>query len=213
MLFKLKELSDLYADACVRDESGQLMFLSLYGRDTAIQQLLAAFTLKVTEGGLSAFHLQDPDGQAQVVYVGNADRLEKFTGKLPRDNLFGNLAHVWLYDPALIRPDRSNRVAWVLVDGVHHEANPLEVIWERAWELYKLLSPVPLLDAWQQAVLSRTGGEVVTLMGETAYPPLGRIGAARVSLPDIFPETVSGMVKAGELTLENQALENLPLAA
>ena len=213
MLFKLKELSDLYADACVRDESGQLMFLSLYGRDTAIQQLLAAFTLKVTEGGLSAFHLQDPDGQAQVVHVGNADRLEKFTGKLPRDNLFGNLAHVWLYDPALIRPDRSNRVAWVLVDDVHHEANPLEVIWERAWELYKLLSPVPLLDAWQQAVLSRTGGEVVTLMGETAYPPLGRIGAARVSLPDIFPETVSGMVKAGELTLENQTLENLPLAA
>ena len=80
MLFKLKELSDLYADACVRDESGQLMFLSLYGRDTAIQQLLAAFTLKVTEGGLSAFHLQDPEGQAHVVYVGNAERLEKFTG-------------------------------------------------------------------------------------------------------------------------------------
>jgi hypothetical protein len=205
MLFKLKELSDLYADACVRDESGQLMFLSLYGRDTAIQQLLAAFTLKATEGGLSAFHLQDPDGQAQVVYVGNADRLEKYTGKLPRDNLFGNLAHVWLYDPALIWPDRSNRVAWVLVDGVHHGSNPLEVIWDRAWELYKLLSPVPLLDAWQQAVLSRTGGDVVTLMGETAYPPLGRIGAARVSLPESFPETVSGMVKAGDLALEQLA--------
>ena len=41
MLFKLRELSDLFADACVRDEAGQLMFLSLYGRDTAIQQLLA----------------------------------------------------------------------------------------------------------------------------------------------------------------------------
>lgn len=206
MLFKLKELSDLYADACVRDESGQLMFLSLYGRDTAIQQLLAAFTLKAAEGGLSAFHLQEPGGQAQVVYVGNADRLEKFTGKLPRDNLFGNLAHVWLYDPALIRPDRSNRVAWVLVDSVHPASNPLEVIWERAWALYKLLSPVPLLDTWQQAILLRTGGDVVTLMQETVYPPLGRIGAARISLPESFPETVSGMVKAGELALENLAL-------
>jgi hypothetical protein len=206
MLFKLKELSDLYADACVRDESGQLMFLSLYGRDTAIQQLLAAFTLKAAEGGLSAFHLQEPDGQAQVVYVGNADRLEKFTGKLPRDNLFGNLAHVWLYDPALIRPDRSNRVAWVLVDCVHPGSNPIEVIWDRAWALYKQLSPVPLLDTWQQAILSRTGGDVVTLMRETAYPPLGRIGAARISLPESFPETVSGMVKAGELALENLAL-------
>lgn len=213
MLFKLKELSDLYADACVRDESGQLMFLSLYGRDTAIQQLLAAFTLKAAEGGLSAFHLQEPGGQAQVVYVGNADRLEKFTGKLPRDNLFGNLAHVWLYDPALTRPDRSNRVAWVLVDSVQHASNPLEVVWDRAWDLYKLLSPVPLLDVWQHAVLSRTGGEVVTLLHETVYPPLGRIGAARISLPESFPETVSGMVKVGELTLANQALENLALAA
>ena len=206
MLYKLKELSDLYADACVRDESGQLMFLSLYGRDTAIQQLLAAFTLKVTEGGLNAFHLEDADGQAQVVFVGSADRLEKFTGKLPHDNLFGNLAHVWLYDPALIRPDRSNRVAWVLVDGVSDESYRLDAIWDRAWGLYKLLSPVPLLDAWKEAVLSRTGGDVVTLMGETAYPPLGRVGAARVSLPDNFPVAISGMVKAGELALEDLAI-------
>lgn len=206
MLFKLRELSDLYADACVRDESGQLMFLSLYGRDTAIQQLLAAFTLKVTEGGLDSLHLQAPDDRAQAVHVGNADRLEKFTGKLPRDNLFGNLVHLWLYDPLLLRPDRSNRVAWVLVDGVQAEPDRSEAIWDRVWGLYKLLSPVPLLDAWKAAVLARTGDEVVTLMSETAYPPLGPIAAARVSLPESFPETVSGMVKAGELSLEAPAM-------
>jgi hypothetical protein len=101
----------------------------------------------------------------------------------------------------------------VLVDSVHPASNPLEVIWDRTWALYKLLSPVPLLDTWQQAILMRTGGDVVTLMRETAYPPLGRIGAARISLPESFPEIVSGMVKAGELTLANRALENLALAA
>ena len=206
MLFKLRELSDLFADACVRDEAGQLMFLSLYGRDTAIQQLLAAFTLKVSEGGFDNFHLQDPAGESHRVHVGNADRLEKFTGKLPRDNLFGNLVHLWLYDPALIRPDRSNRVGWVLMDGVDDPSARPETIWSRAWGLYKLLSPVPLLDTWQQTVLSRTGNEVVTLMGETPYPPLGRINAARVSLPDHFPEIVSGMVKVGDLALEQLAL-------
>jgi hypothetical protein len=206
MLYKLRELSDLFADACVRDESGQLMFLSLYGRDTAIQQLLAAFTLKVGEGGLDSFHLQDPAGDAHRVHVGNADRLEKFTGKLPRDNLFGNLVHLWLYDPILTRPDRSNRVAWVLVDGVDDPSDQTEAIWSRVWGLYKLLSPVPLLDTWQAPVLVRTGAEGVTLMDETPYPPLGRIAAARISLPDHFPETVSGMVKAGELALEQLAI-------
>jgi hypothetical protein len=63
-----------------------------------------------------------------------------------------------------------------------------------------------LLDTWKQAVLSRTGDEVVTLMGETPYPPLGRIAGARVGLPDQFPEIVSGMVKAGDLALEHLAL-------
>ena len=205
MLFKLQELSDLFADACVRDEAGQLMFLSLYGRDTAIQQLLAAFTLKVHEGGLDSFHLQESTGESHLVHVGNADRLEKFTGKLPRDNLFGNLIHLWLYDPILTRSDRSNRVAWVLVDGDGGSSGQEEAIWYRVWGLYKLLSPVPLLDTWQQAVMSRTGNEVVTLTGETPYPPLGRINAARVSLPDHFPEIVSGMVKAGVLTQEAPA--------
>ncbi len=205
MLFKLRELSDLFADACVRDEAGQLMFLSLYGRDTAIQQLLAAFTLKVNEGGFDSFHLQDPAGESHLVHLGNVDRLEKFTGKLPRDNLFGNLVHVWLYDPALIRPDRSNRVAWVLVDGVDAPSDQAEAVRVRVWGLYKLLSPVPLLDTWQQAVMSRTGNEVVTLMRETPYPPLGHIAAARVGLPDHFPEIVSGMVKAGALTQEAPA--------
>ena len=206
MLFKLRELSDLFADACVRDEAGQLMFLSLYGRDTAIQQLLAAFTLKVGEGGLDGFHLQDPVGESHRVHVGNADRLEKFTGKLPRENLFGNLVHLWLYDPILTRPDRSNRVAWVLVEGVDDPSARTEAIWLRSWELYRLLSPVPLLDTWQTPVLARTGAEVVTLMDETPYPPLGRIAAARIGLPDQFPEIVSGMVKAGELALEQLAI-------
>jgi hypothetical protein len=211
MLYKLRELTDLYADACVRDEAGELMFLSVYGRDTAVQQLLAAFTLKVSEGGVDRFHLEDVDGESHPVQVGNSERLEKFTGKLPRDNLFGNLAHLWLYDPILTRPDRSNRVAWVLVEGVDDPSDRNEAIWERAWGLYKLLSPVPLLDAWQAAVLSRTGEDVVTLMNETVHPPLGRIAAARVSLPESFPEIVSGMVKAGELT--PPALEDLAMAA
>jgi len=48
---------------------------------------------------------------------------------------------------------------------------------------------------------------------ETAYPPLGRIGAARIRLPDSFPETISGMVKAGELTLGTPAMEQLAISA
>jgi hypothetical protein len=37
MLFKIKEVSDLMVDACLRNEAGELMFLSIYGRDTGLQ--------------------------------------------------------------------------------------------------------------------------------------------------------------------------------
>ena len=206
MLFKLKELSDLYADACVRDEAGQLMFLSLYGRDTAIQQLLAAFTLKVGEGGFDSFHLLDPAGESHRVHVGNADRLEKFTGKLPRDNLFGNLVHLWLYDPALIRPDRSNRVAWVLVDGVDDSLGPGRGHPDAGLGALQaaLASPVAGYLAAGRPVPDRGRGGHPD--AGDPYPPLGRIAAARVGLPDHFPEIVSGMVKAGDLALEQLAL-------
>jgi hypothetical protein len=143
------------------------------------------------------------------VHVGNADRLEKFTGKLPRDNLFGNLVHLWLYDPALIRPDRSNRVAWVLVDGVDDPIGPAEAIWDTglgALQAALAGSFAGYLAAGpDRPVPDRGSVEVVTLMREpTAYPPLGRIAmppercpqtVSSAAFPDHFPEIVSGMVK------------------
>ena len=39
-MFRIKELGDVFVDACVRDQAGQLMFLSCYGRDGALHPSL-----------------------------------------------------------------------------------------------------------------------------------------------------------------------------
>jgi hypothetical protein len=33
-LYRLREMADVFVDACVRDTSGDLLFLSCYGRDS-----------------------------------------------------------------------------------------------------------------------------------------------------------------------------------
>jgi len=217
-MFRIKELGDVFVDACVRDQAGQLMFLSCYGRDGALQQLFASFALPPTQGGLTLFNLievveredADPlERPAGQVNVGDASRLTKLSGRLPRDNLFGNLAQAWIYDPVLRVPDRVNRRAWLMRQGRFDRASRAAVL-ESIWTLYKLLSPVPLLDGWAQLLLRATHQESVTLMHQCRYcEPLGDVCAVRIALPEDFPERVSRMVQGGLLGLGEEAAQTL----
>ncbi len=61
-LYCIDECADLMADACIRDEQGNLIFISVWARDTAIQQFLARLTLSHDEDGLDQFHLITEQG-------------------------------------------------------------------------------------------------------------------------------------------------------
>ena len=203
-MFRIKEIADVFVDACVRDEEGRLLFLSCFGRDTAIQQLFAAFYLKPTEGGLDTFQLLEPNAGAsdagQPVRVGSADRLQKTSGRLPRENVFGNLAHTWIYDPVIVRPDRATRTAWVL-DARNSAESGSGQVPSRVWEVFKLLSPVPLLDEWQPTLMKACFDDCVKDMSASAFAPIGRLSAQKVTVPDSFVDTVSALVKRGDLAL------------
>ena len=203
-MFRIKEVADVFVDACVRDETGQMLFLSCFGRDTAIQQLFAAFYLRVSEGGLEYFHLRKPNAESweegDLVRVGNDDALQKLSGRLPRENVFGNLAHTWIYDSAIARPDRAMRTAWVVGPEGAEKSDPRQVE-DRVWDVFRLLSPVPLLDTWRPKLMEACFETCVTAMSESAYPPLGRVLAHKVKLPDTFVDTVSDLVKRRKLTL------------
>lgn len=209
-LFRFELLSDVFVDACLRDASGKLLFMSCYGRDTSIQQMFASFTLSQSQGGLDTFHLRDADDRrhsVEVGEVGDADRLGKHTGRLPRDNLFGNLVHAWVFDQCLQRVDYANRIAWLMDRRSSLEGDCLD---RRIWEIYKQLSPVPLLDHWQAPLLETTRHASITAFDrEALYEPLGDIAAYRIQLEDSFLETVSAMVKSYALTLAERPDEKL----
>lgn len=206
-MFKVKEVADVFVDGCVRDEAGQVLFLSCYGRDTAIQQLFAAFYLKTAEGGLDYFRLLPSDArteeEGELVLVGNAERLQKIAGRLPRENLFGNLAQTWIYDTVIVKPDRSNRIAWVVEPEPSADESRGTA---KVWEIYKLLSPVPLLDHWRDAIVEATMEGCLTLPSAMTYAPLGRVSAFKVHLPDSFVDVVSSLIKGGCIGLDEMRL-------
>ena len=194
-LYAVRECSDVFVDAALRDDSGELLFLSIYGRDTALLHFFAAFTLPVSHGGFDAFTLVH-EAETHRVTVSKADSLEKLTGRLPRGNLFGNLTHAWLYQGELVKPDRSNRRVRVLRFEETEEAFA-----QRMWLLIRELCPVPLLDHWREPLLTILGDELITPLSAGNAPPIGHVDGAHLALPADFEQIVSAAVAMQALTL------------
>lgn len=203
-MYSIREVSDIFTDACVRDSAGNLLFASLYGRDGALLQFFAAFSLKREEGGLDAFSIIDEHGRAHSVQVNEPNKLEKLSGRFPKANLFGNLAHAWAYDPRLVNRDYANRTAWVIQamqDCDRH--NESDLLRERAWHVMCDLSPVPLLDKWKDVLLEQTASSCIESLSESPYPPIGQVTGFRVQLDEGFIDRVSQAVRQGLLTIDD----------
>ncbi|MDR8763309.1 hypothetical protein FEP90_05025 [Burkholderia multivorans] len=203
MLYPIKELQDIFVDACVRAPGGELAFVSVFGRDGAVQQLYASLHLGIQEGGIRQITLINPDTSQVIaaVPIGDPRRLDKYSGRLPKENLFGNLVHTWIYDEALLTPSKATGSAWLLVDRdtqAHDDAS-LE---ERAWSLIEQLSPIPLLPHWRSLVLGMLGDQLVSHLDQTPHTPIGRIYASWITLPDSFSEAISRFVNSGALALD-----------
>jgi len=147
-LYRIDECTDLMADACVCGEQGDLVFLSVWARDTAIQQFIARLTLGRSEDGLDQFHLITEQGGSLPVFVNSVDRLEKRLTRAYRRTLFGSLVNLWLFDGRCIRPDKSNASALALLP--RSSVDPAS----RLWQLVRDTCPLPLLDHWQDVVLA-----------------------------------------------------------
>ena len=147
-LYRIDECPDLMADGCVGDEQGNLVFLSIWARDTAVQEFLARLTLGRDEQGLDQFHVITEQGASIPVFVGNVENLEKRITRAYRRTLFGSLVNLWLFDGRCTRPDKSTSSALALLP--RSAADPTS----RLWHLVKDTCPLPLLDHWQAPVLA-----------------------------------------------------------
>ena len=195
-LMEVVEAPGLFADALLTDERGSLLFISLWGRDTAVQELLARMTLANNEGGISALHVNAEDGP-QVVHLDRMPCMDKHTGRMPPKNLFGDLIQLWVYDKLAVEPDRANRRALML----HRPDDPDEVLQERLWTLVREVCHLPLLAEWREPVLA------MLELNAWVQPLQGRsIAAWRLELGDPKLEhEISLRIRRRELRLDGAA--------
>ncbi len=146
-LYHIDECPDLMADGCIGDESGNLVFLSVWARDTAVQQFLARLTLGRDAQGLDQFHVITEQGGSIPVVVGNVENLEKRSTRVYRRTLFGSMVNLWLFDRRCVKPDKANASALALLprDSTHRR--------DRLWTLVQDTCPLPLLDHWRDTAL------------------------------------------------------------
>ncbi|TVT83954.1 hypothetical protein [Pseudomonas sp. H3(2019)] len=193
-LYQVDECPDLYVDACVCDEQRNLVFLSAWGRDTALQEFLARLTLGSAENGLDQFHIV-MDGRSLPVFP-NVDLLEKRTTRQFRGTLFGSLLHLWLFDRRCAQPDRANHFAYALLEEGQAPR-------QRLWPLVTETCPLPLLQHWREPVL-----DVLTHhdMLQPLPGALGSITAWRLSLQlDVLEPALGELIRRGQLTTDAQA--------
>ena len=131
------------------------------------------------------------EGCNQSVRIGNPDRLDKMTGRMPKANLFGDLVHLWLFDKKARSPDYVNRQAYLL------QRPEQDKLMTNAWYLVKDVCHLPLLDQWQAAV-TQLMREQRWLTMQEGY----EMNALRIDIPeDEFDREISLMITAGQLTV------------
>ena len=202
-LFRIDECPELMVDGYIADQDNNLVFLSLWGRDTAVQQFLARLTLGGDEG-MDHFHLVRGT-QTLPAFVDEAP-LEKRLTRCYRQTLFGSLVNAWLFDERAVKPDKANATALVFLprDSVHRI--------ERLWALVKDTCPLPLLEHWRDPVLEFLTARAMLEPLPTAIGPLEGHWL-RLDIPALT-EALGKLIRAGILSAEPQApSEPLRLAA
>jgi hypothetical protein len=205
-LFSIHEISDLFGDACVQDTEGKLIFLSVYGRDTSLAQFYAAMQLGSHDGGIRSFKLtgESLGGEkfSRTVAVGEVDDLDKHHGQIPC-TLFGKLSQAFVFQKRAVNIDKANGTAVLLYPRSERSLGQGDrlAIKQQLWSLVQQLSPVAVLDRWQEVLFAECPS-LWQSFGESNYPPIGEISAWRVQLPSAFSAMISDLIRSHRLKLE-----------
>ena len=138
----IEEIHGVFVDAVLTDEADNLVFISLWGHDTAIREMQGRLTLGLSEGGVSTFHVVSEDRRV-FVRIGSIEAVQQMTGRVHTD-ILGELVHLWLYQQEIVKPDLANHRAMLISkDGAP----------DNLWRAVMQVSPVPLLEHWEERLL------------------------------------------------------------
>ncbi|MCG7601807.1 hypothetical protein MHM84_18750 [Halomonas sp. McH1-25] len=191
-LRRLKEAPELFLDSYIAD-GDSAVFLSLWGRDTAIHELMAKLTLPIGEGGFDSLTLM---GEQPVRLHLNRDRLGRRTTRTYRQTRFGSLLNLWLFDQRCHEPDRANRQCY----AIFNERDPRQDKSAMLWSRLRDLAAYPLLDHWRPTVVQLLLKHGAIRMLDRTSERLSGVWID-LSLASV-QEAIGHRIRSGELTIQ-----------
>lgn len=142
-LLAIDEIGGLYVDAYTVGGERQLLFLSAWGHDTAIQELLAKLTLSVKEGGLAVLSVCGEESYKRL-YIQERELFAKTTGRIGKESIFFGLTHLFVYAGLAKQIDKVNQRALLL----KRPEDDIQTFRQLLWQVVRELCPIPLLPEW-----------------------------------------------------------------
>ena len=206
-LGQILEMPDLQVDELCTNQDGYLSFLSVWGRDTATQELLARLTLPANESAslIQGFHLQLDNKASSSCNRINVipDLLEKTFSRTFSRTKFGSINNLWLYDSRTVKADKANHTAFVMLRDCHNiqslEQLPQHPNFSNCLQQLISASPVPILEHWAPVAFKAACDlNMVTL--HTSY--LGKALCVEIALQEsTFQRSMSELICNGTLTV------------
>ena len=152
LFLKSDVLTGLWMDALVTDHEEQLLFLSAWGSETAVQNCRARFSLPVSESGLRRFRIDQGHSRwkGNTVRVDQPECYEQLTGRPSGQSRFLHLTQLWMFPRLALQPDSGNFTALLL----QRPAETLQAWEARLWQMVQTICPVPLHPSWQGVVMT-----------------------------------------------------------
>ncbi|HFB8530702.1 TPA: hypothetical protein ACKUG7_001194 [Neisseria gonorrhoeae] len=188
----LTSRNDLMADAFFI-WNRQLMFASLHGRDADMLSFQAQ--LQVSNERLGFRRPEEVLSCPRLTTAEHCLNLSKYMTKYQTLN-YGSVTHMFLYSDILIQPNFDSKTGWVMLDDVTADLD------KAAWQLVRQLSDIPLLEHWQNAVLSVLEADKsimrFTPRIDEEYAVVG-VQAVRVDIPEDFDVRLTAMLQSDRL--------------
>lgn len=184
----LKLQSNLFCDTLLLDKNNNLIFMSIYGRETGMLELFGKLTI-----GLNTLKFDDSYHFAKFSKDLN---YEKKTLKF-NTSQYGTMIHSWIFDSRIKYPDFDSKTALLL-----HKDGSDQNLTERYISIIKEISSLPILDHWASDIVSIVkNNEMIS----SFKPIVGSVSASLITINDkLLTNLMSDLIKSGVLSIKNK---------
>lgn len=197
MTFLSTMFSDRFVDELLVDSNDKIVFMSMYGNDGLLHSLCGKISLPWgAEESIQYIGFKELSNKSYRVEQEHVSKI----GRIANDH-FISLSQLFYFDCAAVKPDFENKHRY-LVSLLHESEQALR---GRLWQTVKQLSEVPLLNEWENTLLSHIEKDC-DMIHPLKNASNGKLRGYEIALSRDFSDCISLWMREGILATPDHLL-------